>query len=228
MSKATGNTLVSIVVPTYNEGENVARLLDGKWPYEVIIVDDSSPDGTAEAVRQAAKRDPAVKLLLRPRKMGLGSAVVAGFRIARGNQWLMMDADLSHRPQDIPSLLKGLEDADIVVGSRYVPGGRIVGWPLHRQLISRFASTVGRLLVGLRVKDATSGFVAFRRGAVATLLPYLSPRGFKLLIEILAKSRRATVSETPIVFVEREQGRSKFAGSEVLAFLGLCLELRRR
>ncbi len=230
-----GNVQVSIVVPTYNERGNVESLADGihralagRWSYEVIFVDDNSPDGTAGAVRQAAKKDPAVKLVLRPKKLGLGSAVVAGFRDAKGSRWVMMDADLSHRPEDIPGLLQGLSNADIVVGSRYVPGGGIVGWPLHRRAISRAASAIGRLLVGLRVKDATSGFVAFRREAVEPLLPALAPRGFKLLLEILAKARGATVRETPIVFVEREQGQSKFAGSEVFAFLSLCLELRRR
>lgn len=234
MSKATGDSLVSVVVPTYNERENVQRLLDGirdhmagRWPYEVIIVDDNSPDGTAEVVRQAAKRDPAVKLLLRPEKLGLGSAVVAGFRIAQGDQLVMMDADMSHRPEDIPRLLEGLAAAEIVVGSRYVPGGRVVGWPFRRRAISRTASAVCRSLVGLSVRDATSGFAAFRREALAPLLPVLSPKGFKLLAEILAKSRQATVLESPIVFVEREQGRSKFASSEVLAFLDLCFELRR-
>jgi dolichol-phosphate mannosyltransferase len=235
MSNTIGDSLVSIVVPTYNERENVQRLLNGigaalagRWPYEVIIVDDNSPDGTAGAVRQASKTDPAVKLILRPKKLGLGSVVVAGFCIARGSRWVMMDADLSHRPQDLPGLLEGLDNADISVGSRYVPGGSVAGWPLHRRAISRTASAIGRLLVGLRVKDVTSGFVAFRRELVAPLLPTLSPRGFKLLLEILAKSRRATVRETPIVFAEREHGRSKFAGSEVLAFLSLCLTLRRR
>lgn len=235
MSKAIGESLVSIVVPTYNERENVQRLVNGiraalagRWPYEIIVVDDNSPDGTAGAVRQAAKRDPAVKLLLRPKELGLGSAVVAGFRVARGNQWVMMDADLSHRPEDLPGLLEGLTDADIVVGSRYVTGGGVAGWPLHRRAVSRTASAVGRLLVGLRVKDATSGFVAYRREAVEPLLPALAPRGFKLLVEILAKARSATVRETPILFVEREQGHSKFNGSEVFAFLSLCLELRRR
>lgn len=215
MSKLSGDSRVSIVVPTYNERENVQRLLNGiraalagRWPYEVIIVDDNSPGGTAGAVQQAAKTDPAVTLALRPRKLGLGSAVVAGFRVAPGSRWVMMDADVSHRPQDIPGLLDGLHDADIVIGSRYVTGGGVVSWPLHR--------------------GPSAWFVALRREAIEPLLPALAPRGFKLLLEILAKSRGATVREMPILFVERKEGHSKFASSKVFAFLSLCLELRRR
>ena len=161
---------VSIVVPTYNERENAPILcqelreeLDGRWTYEVIFVDDNSSDGTGNVVRQLAHGEPKIRLLERPKKLGLASAVLEGFRMAQGDYWVMMDGDLSHRPQDLPALLKVLKDADIVVGSRYISGGGVKNWPLHRNLVSRVASAVSRILVGLEVRDPTSGFGAFRK-----------------------------------------------------------------
>lgn len=227
------NKKVSIVIPTYNERgnihllcEGIRRALEPGWEYEVIIVDDSSPDGTSEVVRQLAAEDPRIKLIQRRGKLGLGSAVASGFAVAKGDYWVMMDADLSHRPEDLPKLLKGLSDADIVVGSRYVQGGGVVNWPLPRRIVSRGASAFGRWIVGLRVRDLTSGFGAFRRDRMEALLPTLSPKGFKLLLEILAKSRDARVKETPITFVDRQHGRSKASAREALVFLRLCFELR--
>ena len=138
----------------------------------------------------------------------------------------MMDADMSHRPIDLPKLLTALSDADIVVGSRYVHGGGVVNWPLPRRIASRGASALGRLIVGLQVRDLTSGFGAFRRDRMEALLPTLDPKGFKLLLEILAKSGDARVKETPITFVDRQHGRSKASAMEALVFLRLCFQLR--
>ena len=228
-----GGEKVSIVVPTYNERDNVRPLCDGirdalgsAWDYEVIIVDDNSPDGTAEAVRQMASEDPRIRLLQRPGKLGLGTAVADGFALAEGDYWIMMDADLSHRPEELPRMLSSLSDADIVIGSRYVAGGGVQNWPLWRQMVSRGASGMGRMIVGLSVRDLTSGFGAFRRHWMEPLLPSLNPRGFKLLLEILAKSRGARVRETPITFVDRQNGRSKASAGEALIFLRLCFALR--
>ena len=230
---ATQGRSVSIVVPTYIERDNVEPLcegirkaLDGSWEYEVIIVDDNSPDGTQEVVHKLMAEDSRIKLLTRPGKLGLGSAVAAGFAMAGGDYWVMMDADLSHRPEDLPGVLDALDDADIVVGSRYVEGGGIANWPLWRRVVSRTASAVGRLIVGLEVRDLTSGFGAFRRGCIEPVLPTLNPKGFKLLLEILAKSRGARMKESPITFVDRRSGRSKASAREVLIFLRLCFELR--
>ena len=142
---------VSIVLPTYDERENIGPLLSGihaelqsMWSFEVIVVDDGSPDGTADVVRSAAAECPSIRLVERPRKLGLGSAVAAGFSIAKGDYWVMMDADLSHRPQDLPILLEALANADIVVGSRYIPGGATQGWPLRRRLMSRAAGMLAQ------------------------------------------------------------------------------------
>ena len=226
---------LSIVVPTYNEAENIEQLvagikasLQGEWAYEVIVVDDGSPDGTAEVVRRAAAADPSIRLLERPQKLGLGSAVAAGFECATGDYWLMMDADLSHRPQDLPRMFAALADADIVVGSRYVAGGGTQGWPWHRRFMSRVSGMVARLLVGVPARDATSGFAAFRREAVEPLLPSLRLAGFKLLLELLAAAPHARVIEVPITFVERQRGRSKLGFGEALTYFRLCWHLRRR
>lgn len=224
---------VSIIVPTYNERENIPQLfgeiggaLNGKWTYEIIVVDDNSPDGTAGALRHLANCYPVI-LIERPHKSGLASAVVAGFSVAKGEYLVMMDADLSHRPADLPSLLESLSRSDIVIGSQYIEGGRIMGWPLHRRIASRLASAFGRLWLGLSTRDVTSGFVAFRKDTVGPLLGSLRPKGFKLLLEILARARTAQVLEIPIVFADRRRGRYKFAGGEVVAFLNLCIQLRR-
>ena len=229
----SGNPVVSIVVPTYNERDNVEALcrglreaLEPAWDYEIIFVDDNSPDGTHEVVTGLGQEDSRVRLIRRPGKLGLGSAVSTGFAQATGDYWVMMDADLSHRPEDLPGLLSRLADADIVVGSRYVPGGGVVNWPLWRRVVSRGASAMGRVIVGLDVRDLTSGFAAFRREHMEQLLPTLSPRGFKLLLEIIAKSGGARLVETPITFVDRRYGRSKASAGEALLFLRLCFELR--
>jgi dolichol-phosphate mannosyltransferase len=227
--------VVSIVLPTYNERENIGQIvaaigtiLEDAWQHEVIVVDDGSPDGTGELVRRLAENDPAVRLLERPHKLGLGSAVAAGFSMATGDYWVMMDADLSHRPQDLPPMLQGLADADITVGSRYIPGGGTQGWPLQRQIFSRAAGLFARLFVGLPIRDATSGFAAFRRDTLEPLLPTLRPEGFKLLLEILVKAPEARVTEVPITFVERQRGQSKLSLGESLKFFKLCWDLRNR
>ena len=227
-------TTVSIVVPTYNERANVAPLAKGvfealadAYDTQLIFVDDNSPDGTADAIEALRREEPRVELLRRPGKLGLGSAVRDGFGLARGAYWVMMDADLSHQPGYLPAMLAALQEANIVVGSRYVPGGGVESWPFHRRLASRVANGVGRLVVGLPTRDLTSGFAAFRREALEPLLPSLHPRGFKLLLEVLARSRGSRVLEVPIQFVDRRYGRSKFSVWEMLTYLRLCLALRR-
>ncbi len=229
-----GGPQVSIILPTYNERENIPELfqriddsLSGNWTYEIIVVDDNSPDDTAGAVVRLVDRFPSVKLVRRPEKSGLASAIAAGFSLAQGDSWVMMDADLSHRPEDLPALIEGLVQSDISVGSRYIPGGGTAGWPVYRKIISKLASTFARLSLGLAIKDTTSGFAAFRKGTIEPILPSLEPRGFKLLLEILAKAPGARTIEVPIIFVGRQHGQSKLAASDVLAFLRLCLHLRR-
>jgi dolichol-phosphate mannosyltransferase len=224
---------VSIVIPTYNEIDNIPIMmraieesLDSKWNYEIIIVDDASPDGTGAIVRELAKADDRINLIERSGKLGLGSAVVAGFDYSKGDYLVMMDADMSHDPKYLPNLLLALEDYDVVIGSRYVEGGGVDNWPLWRRVISRVASSVGRLIVGLDVRDLTSGFGAFKRDHIIHLLPSLSPKGFKLLLEIIAKSPNVSIKECPIIFTDREFGQSKASFHEILLFIKLCFQLR--
>lgn len=226
-------TELSILVPTYQEVENIPCLIEGLMQefkgvdFEVVVIDDSSPDGTARVVRELARKHENLRLLERPDKMGLGSAVMDGLDKSAGRYILMMDADLSHRPQDARRLLEQVEDADIVVGSRYVPGGACENWPFLRRIASRVATFVVRLLLNVRVKDSTSGLALYRRELLEELRGRLTPRGFKLLLEILVKARGAKAKEVPIIFVDRAQGSSKFGWKEVRDFIRLCWNLRR-
>lgn len=228
-------TSVSIVTATYNERPNILPLYqavcDALEPYsdfELIVVDDNSPDGTSQEVASLAEKDVRVRLISRPGKLGLASALADGFRAAKGDCWVMMDADLSHRPQDIPRLLATLERVQIAIGSRYVRSGGTENWPVHRRMGSRLASALGRMLVGLPVRDLTSGYAAFRRELMDETLPHLDPRGFKFLLDVLARNRDASVEEVPIIFVERIQGKSKFGAGEIIDFFKQCWSLRKQ
>lgn len=224
---------VSVVVPTYNERDNIPIILrnidealDGKWHYQIIVVDDSSPDGTGDAVRGLAEKDDRISLIERPGKLGLGSAVVTGFDYSDGDYLVMMDADMSHDPKYLPDMLLELSNHDIVIGSRYVDGGGVRNWPLWRRIVSETASAVGRFIVGLDIRDLTSGFGAFKREHIMGLMSDLSPKGFKLLLEIVAKSRSASIKEYPIVFTDRKFGNSKASVHEIILFIKLCFQLR--
>ncbi len=224
---------ISVIIPTYNEAENVRRLLEAlaltlvEWDYQILVVDDSSPDGTFQLVEEMSRENSRIKGILRPGKLGLASAVLDGFQASDGDLVIMMDSDLSHRPQDLQALLEEIGDADIVIGSRYIEGGAIKGWTPLRYLASRVSIWLSRVLLGLSVKDTTSGFVLFKRHVLTPLASRMHPRGFKLLLEVLALCPDARVKEVPITFVNRERGKSKFGIYEVLVFLRLCLALRR-
>ncbi len=210
---------VVLIVPTYNERENLPRLVEripAAPAADLLFVDDGSRDGTAEWVRELATRRPGVHLLERPRKMGLGTAYVAGFRWAldRGYDLVFeMDADLSHDPSEIPNFARKAEEgADLVVGSRYVDGIRIINWPLRRLILSRFASAYTRFWTGLPLTDPTSGFKCFRREALAALdLGRIRSNGYAFQIEVSYYLWRKgfRLAEVPIVFTDRHQGVSK-------------------
>ncbi len=226
---------VSVVTATYNERPNIAPLygavrdaLEPGWDFELIVVDDNSPDGTSAEVAGLAQKDDRVRLVSRPKKLGLASALADGFRAARGDYWVMMDADLSHRPEDIPRLLEALERAQIAIGSRYVKFGGTENWPRRRRMGSRLASALGRMAVGLPVRDLTSGYAAFPRELMAETMPHIDPRGFKFLLDVLARNRGAKVEEVPIIFVDRRQGTSKLGFQEIAAFFKQCWSLRRQ
>lgn len=217
---APDDELVSIVVPTYNEALSIPELasrlgsaLAGRR-WELIVVDDGSPDGTADVAVGLAPGLP-VRVVRRAGKLGLASAVVEGFGAARGGILVVMDADLSHPPEVVPHLVDALAcGADLAVGSRYVPGGGTVDWPLRRRLVSRVACLLGNALVPVR--DATSGFFALRRPVVEGVR--LNPIGFKIGFEVIARGRYRSVVEVPFTFRDRAAGSSKFGTREILSY----------
>ena len=216
-----------VVIPTYNEADNIdeviSRLRAAVPDAEVLVVDDNSPDGTADLVETLAERDDRVHVLRRPGKAGLGSAYRAGFAWgADGGFEVMveMDADLSHDPAALPTLLQGVDEgADLAIGSRYVPGGSTPDWPLLRRLISRAGNIYARLMLGIPVRDATAGFRAFRADALRRL-PYQKARasgyGFQVEMAWRAHQSGLAITEVPISFRDRTRGKSKM-GPQIVA-----------
>lgn len=208
-----------MVVPTYNEIDNLAEVVAGirqaAPEVDVLVVDDNSPDGTGELADRLAAADPRVRVLHRPVKQGLGAAYSEGFRSALDAGYDLigeMDADGSHQPDQLPLLLTAIEDADLVIGSRWVPGGSVVNWPWHRRALSRAGNLYTRILLGIRVKDATAGFRIFRRETLQTIrLERVQSLGYVFQVELVYRTLAAglRVVEVPIEFVERERGDSK-------------------
>lgn len=216
---------VSIIVPTYNERDNLEELFRrissamGERDYEIIVVDDDSPDRTWERAGELS-REYLVRVLRRTNEKGLSSAVIRGFEIALGDVFVVMDADLQHPPEVIPSLIEAIEKgADVAIASRYVEGGKVENWYWWRKLISRGAIMVGRVaLPRIRdVKDPVSGFFALRRGVVEGVK--LNPVGFKILMEVLVKGRYQKVVEVPFTFGLRNAGESKLGQKQIINYL---------
>jgi dolichol-phosphate mannosyltransferase len=216
---------VLVVIPTYNERDNlgpiVGRLHAALPSVHALIVDDGSPDGTGELADKLAAGDDRVHVLHRTEKAGLGAAYIAGFRwgMERGYAVLVeMDADGSHAPEDLPRLLDALGDADLVIGSRYVPGGRVVNWPRSREVLSRGGNIYSKLALGVRINDITAGFRAYRRQVLEKLaLDDVASHGYCFQVDLTWRTVRAgfTIVEVPITFTEREIGTSKMSGSIV-------------
>jgi len=220
---------VVVVVPTYNERENLATLLKmvlGELPEAaVLIVDDNSPDGTGDLADDWAERNPErIHVLHREGKEGLGAAYVAGFRLAlakwpEARFFIQMDADLSHDPRYLRPMLDAAGEADVVIGSRYYQGVRVVNWPLHRLMISRFGTLYARLLTGLPCTDCTGGFKCFRREVLTGLnLSGIQSNGYCFQIEMNYRAWKQgfRMQDFPITFHEREHGRSKMSISIAL------------
>lgn len=214
-----------VIIPTYNEIENIAAIIDAVMAltdgFDVLVVDDGSPDGTAACVREKAGQYPdRVHLLERSGKLGLGTAYIAGFKwaLGRGYEYITeMDADFSHNPADLPRLLAACRDgADVAVGSRYVSGVNVVNWPIGRVLMSYYASAYVRIITRMKIRDTTAGFVCWNRRVLEAIdLDAVEFRGYAFQIEMkyTAHSRGFKVSEVPIVFVNRVLGSSKMSGS---------------
>lgn len=243
---ASGKTLITVA--TYNEMENLPRLVEEIARFapeaDILVIDDNSPDGTGQWCEQQRVDNPRITCLHRPGKLGLGTATIAGMKhaIEHGYRYVLnMDADFSHPPKYLPALLAGMDPpqgppADVMIGSRYVGGGGIEGWPLKRRLMSRAVNLYARGLLGLAPKDCSGAFRCYRTSMLAKLdFSAVRSRGYSFQEEILWRLKRlgATLRETPIIFVERQRGVSKIDSGEALEalkiifFLGLQNALRR-
>jgi dolichol-phosphate mannosyltransferase len=226
-----------VIVPTYNERENIGRLVDAvlrqDGRLEVLVVDDGSPDGTGQIVAEIEAADSRVHLLEREKKMGLGTAYIAGFRWAleRDYQYVLeMDADFSHDPSHLPQFLRAIEDADLVLGSRYQQGRvTVVNWPIGRLLLSYAANLYARGVTGLPVWDATGGFKCFRRSVLEAIdFSHVRSNGYAFQIEMSYRAwkRNFRITEIPIVFVDRTEGTSKMSKSIVREAIWMVWRLR--
>jgi dolichol-phosphate mannosyltransferase len=216
---------VVIVMPTYNERQNLeiiaGRIRDAVPDADLLVVDDNSPDGTGDLADKLAEADPRVRVLHRTEKAGLGRAYVAGFTRALDEGYdliVEMDADGSHRPEDLPRLLAAAASADAVIGSRYVPGGTVVNWPKSREYLSSGANLYTRLMLGVKVRDATGGFRVYRSQTLRDIgLDGIQSAGYSFQVDMTLRVLQAglTITEVPITFVERERGASKMSRSVI-------------
>ncbi len=210
-----------VVIPTYNERDNIQqlipRVLEQGDAFHILIVDDNSPDGTGALAEELAHREPRLHVLHRPGKMGLGTAYAAGFRwgLDFGAELIFeMDADFSHDPAMLPVFVEEIRDCDLVLGSRYVPGGGVRNWPLSRRLMSQGGSLYARTILGVPIRDLTGGFKCFRRQVLEALpLDQVQTTGYAFQIEMTYRALLAgfRVKEIPIIFVDRVQGASKMS-----------------
>lgn len=225
-----------VIIPTYNEADNIVRLipevLRQDEGVEILVIDDASPDKTAELVRELKVHNPRVHLFERPGKLGLGSAYVEGFRFALKNSYsyvFEMDADFSHDPLDIPRFLKEMDRYDLVIGSRYINGVRVLNWPIRRLLLSYTANLYSRVMTGLKLHDATGGFKCYRRGVLEAIdLDQIRSNGYAFQIETSFKAWKKgfRIKEIPIVFLDREIGDSKMSKRIVYEAFFMLWKLR--
>jgi dolichol-phosphate mannosyltransferase len=231
------NSEVGVILPTYGEAENIAKLIEDienlKLNASILVIDDSSPDGTAEIVQEKQKKYPNITLYVRPQKTGLGTAITDGFKIFLScneppKYVFTMDADYSHNPQDIPQLLATMRECDcaIVIGSRYVKGGKIAGWPFTRKIISKTANLIARASLGLKLKDCTSGFRCYSTSFLKEAIDNLHSHTYEIQIETVRQAtlRNFKVKETPILFVNRKRGKSKLSRTEIKSYLSYTMK----
>lgn len=229
---------LSIIVPTYNESQNIVKMIESvcssipsQITAELIVVDDSSPDGTADIVKRLASElnvpNISIRVVTRPSKQGLSSAILEGVKSSAGRLVLVMDGDFSHPPQTIPHMIQELQDpkCDIVVASRYVRGGSILGWPFKRKLMSRGATKIAQVGLGIGIKDPMSGFFAFRRHIIDNVK--FDAIGYKMLLEMLVKLKGVKVREIPYTFTNRRLGASKVDTSVVYDYVRAVYRLYR-
>jgi len=228
-----------VCIPTYNEASNIIPLVERVHAtapeVEVLVIDDASPDGTGDLVRDRMLKDARLELMARPAKLGLGTAYMAGFAFGLQHGYdsvLTLDSDFSHPPERIPALIRAVEaGAHLSVGSRYVPGGAIEGWAVNRRILSATANFVARQLLRLHTHDCTGGFRCYSLRAMQFLVTRpLRSSGYSALVELLTRCERAglTIVEVPITFTERVRGRSKISQQEIFRAMLTVLRLAGR
>ncbi|MGH1566415.1 MAG: glycosyltransferase [Nitrosopumilus sp.] len=233
------NGQISIIIPTYNESENIIKILHSigeilpkNIPTQAIVVDDNSPDGTGKIVEDYLKNvkkiaDYTIEIIHRKAKDGLGSAILKGIQQAKGDTIVVMDSDFSHPPQIIPKLIESIKkyQYDIAVASRYIKGGKIQGWSIKRKIMSKFATLIAKKGLGIDTKDPMSGFFAFKRNIIKGL--NIDAIGYKILLEILVKTRDVNIKEIPYTFQDRELGSSKLSIKAIFEYCRSVWKLYR-
>lgn len=234
--QAIGDSLadseVGVILPTYREADNIANLIEDiqnlKLDASILVIDDSSADGTAEIVVEKQKKYPNIALYCRITKTGLGTAIIDGFKIFLSvknapKYVFTMDADYSHDPKDIPKLLASIKQngCGIVIGSRYVKGGEVVGWSFSRKIVSLTANAIARVSLGLKLRDCTTGFRCYSTEFLKEAINYLHSQTYEIQIETIqqASLRKFEVKETPVLFVNRKRGKSKLTWSEIKSYI---------
>lgn len=229
-----------IIIPTYNEMDNIQKLIPdilkkySDYNLDILIVDDNSPDGTGNYINQLGKENPRIKLLQREKKLGLGTAYIAGFKYALEHNYdyiFEMDADYSHDPKEIKNFLKQMKEFDLVLGSRYITGVNVINWPMSRLLLSYFANIYTRLITGLPIKDATGGYKCFKREVLQSInFDKVKSNGYAFQIEMTFKAWKNgyRVAEIPIIFVDRVKGKSKMSKKIVREAITMVWKLRLR
>ncbi len=217
--------MLSVIIPTYEERESIPLLIGRLFPLlpagsEIIVVDDSSPDGTADSVRAISQKNPSVRLLVRPKKSGLAGAVSDGVAIAKGDWILVMDADLSHPPESVPALIEKSGGCDLVIGRR----ASVQNWPFHRKLISRGAEAIARLFLGISAPDPLSGFFLVKKGIFQRTR--FRAKGYKLLLNIIFDNPKIKICGVPYAFRDRYAGKTKLGTSEMLRYVRDVLSIR--
>ncbi|MBT3538625.1 polyprenol monophosphomannose synthase [Candidatus Parcubacteria bacterium] len=225
-----------LVIPTYNEKENIEKLITKIFALnisdlEILVVDDNSPDGTANIVERLSNKYD-IHLLKREGKLGLGSAYIAGFKKALGlgaDFIFEMDADFSHDPDDVPRMIEAAQNADLVIGSRKIKGGGVIGWGWTRKFMSNGAMWFSRILLGLKPRDVTAGFRCFRKKVLESIdIEKIKSNGYAFQEELLYKTQKAgfKITEIPVTFVDRQEGKSKLSKKDIIEFFIVMIKLR--
>jgi dolichol-phosphate mannosyltransferase len=220
---------ISIIIPTYNEKENIRKIIPeidknmDDYDYEILVVDDDSPDGTWKTAEKMSKEYPAVKVIRRKDERGLSSAVIKGFKMAKGDILCVIDADLSHPPSKLPEVIKPIIEGvgEMVIASRYTEGGGTEGWPAKRRMISKSATLLARFVTS--VKDPMSGFIALKKEVIKGVK--LNPIGYKIGLEIIARGNYKNIVEVPFIFKDRKYGESKLKGTVMREYISHLFSL---